>query len=102
MQLNRVIRGIANYFCTDNATIRIMVENFDNWIRMPLRCMKFKSKNQTHNRKFKLKHFRTLGLLSLRDSCYWTCQRTSQQLLKWSNPFGGLVRARCTFGNRGN
>jgi len=70
MRLNRVIRGTANYFCTEFATMRILAENLDKWIRRRLRCMKFKSKSWTHNRKLKLKHFKTLGLLSLKDFCY--------------------------------
>jgi group II intron reverse transcriptase/maturase len=69
-KLNPVIRGIANYFCTSFATMRILAENLDKWIRMRLRCMKFKRKSQADNGRLRLKHFKRLGLLSLRDLCY--------------------------------
>lgn len=69
-KLNPVIRGTANYFCTSFATMRILAENLDKWIRMRLRCMKFNGKSRAHNAKLRLKHFKRLGLLSLRDFCY--------------------------------
>jgi len=40
-QLNRVIRGTANYFATPWSHCGDMYRSLDRWIRMRLRCMKF-------------------------------------------------------------
>lgn len=44
-QLNRVIRGTAQYFATDFFTGREVFHKLDSWIRMRLRCMKAKRKS---------------------------------------------------------
>jgi group II intron reverse transcriptase/maturase len=67
MQLNRVIRGTANYFATPWSHCGDMYRSLDRWIRMRLRCMKFKRKSQVDNVRIRLKHFRHMGLLSLSD-----------------------------------
>ena len=71
-QLNRVIRGpvfrnTANYFATPWSHCGDMYRSLDRWIRMRLRCMKFKRKSQVDNVRIRLKHFRHMGLLSLSD-----------------------------------
>jgi len=66
-QLNRVIRGTANYFATPWSHCGDMYRSLDRWIRMRLRCMKFKRKSQVDNVRIRLKHFRNMGLLSLSD-----------------------------------
>ena len=66
-QLNRVIRGTANYFATPWSHCGDMYRSLDRWIRMRLRCMKFKRKSKTDNVRIRLKHFRRMGLLSLSD-----------------------------------
>ena len=66
-QLNRVIRGTANYFATPWSHCGDMYRRLDRWIRMRLRCMKFKRKSQVDNVRIRLKHFRHMGLLSLSD-----------------------------------
>ena len=48
-QLNRVIRGTANYFATPWSHCGDMYRSLDRWIRMRLRCMKFKRKSQVDN-----------------------------------------------------
>ena len=73
--LNRVIRGTANYFATDFSTCVQQHKALDAWIRMRLRCMKYKRKSQQDNKKLRNKRFRKLGLLSLTDFCYSACQR---------------------------
>ena len=65
--LNRVIRGTANYFGTSFSTSDRLFKALDPWIRMRLRCMKFKRKSQHDNKKLRLKTLRKRGLLSLRD-----------------------------------
>ena len=67
VKLNRVIRGTARYFATPFSHNRWLFESLDGWIRMRLRCMKFKRKWRTDNFRFRIKHFRRKGLLSLRD-----------------------------------
>jgi group II intron reverse transcriptase/maturase len=66
-QLNRVIRGTANYFATPWSHCGDRYRSLDRWIRMRLRCMQFKRKSQVDNVRIRLKHFRHLGLLSLSD-----------------------------------
>jgi group II intron reverse transcriptase/maturase len=66
-QLNRVIRGTANYFATPWSHCGDMYRSLDRWIRMRLRCMKFKRKSQVDNVRIRLKHLRNMGLLSLSD-----------------------------------
>ncbi len=64
-QLNRVIRGTANYFATPWSHCGDAYRSLDRWIRMRLRCMKFKRKSQVDNVRIRLKHFKRMGLLSL-------------------------------------
>ena len=66
-QLNRVIRGTANYFATPWSHCGDAYRSLDRWIRMRLRCMKYKRKSQVDNVRIRLKHFRRMGLLSLSD-----------------------------------
>lgn len=75
VRLNRVIRGTANYFATSFSTCRWTFHRLDSWIRMRLRCMKFKRKSCNDNYKLRVKTFRELGLLSLEDFCIRACQR---------------------------
>lgn len=77
MKLNRVIRGTANYF-TRFATCQGQLRILDAWIRMRLRCMKFKRKSRADNSRFRVRVFRKLGLLSLVDFQHaYACQRAS-------------------------
>lgn len=66
-RLNRVIRGTANYFATPWSHCGDAYRSLDRWIRMRLRCMKFKRKSRVENVRVRLKHFRHMGLLSLSD-----------------------------------
>lgn len=66
-KVNQVVRGTANYFATPYSHNRRIFEKLDSWIRMRLRCMKFKRKWVTDNKRLRLKHFRKRGLLNLRD-----------------------------------
>lgn len=68
-KLNRVIRGTANYFATHFSTGREEFHKLDSWIRMRLRCMKFKRKSHHDNYKMRVKAFRKLGLLNLEEFC---------------------------------
>lgn len=64
-ELNRVIRGTAQYFATRFFTGREVFHKLDSWIRMRLRCMKTKRKNTNDNKKIRNKVFDRLGLLTL-------------------------------------
>ena len=67
VKLNRVIRGTANYFAKPWSHCGDAYRSLDRWIRMRLRCMKLKRKSRLENLKIRLKHFRTMGLLSLSE-----------------------------------
>jgi RNA-directed DNA polymerase len=64
-KLNRVIRGMANYFATTYSDCGDLFRGLDRWIRMRLRCMKFKRKSRADNGRLRLHHFRRWGLLDL-------------------------------------
>lgn len=65
VELNRVIRGTALYFATPFSTCRWDFQKLDSWIRMRLRCMKFKRKSPIDNRRLRVRSFNKLGLLSM-------------------------------------
>lgn len=69
VQLNRVIRGTAQYFATPFFTGRDVFYKLDCWIRMRLRCMRTKRKSMRDNRKIRKRLFDRLGLLRLEAFC---------------------------------
>jgi RNA-directed DNA polymerase len=69
VQLNRVIRGTAQYFATPFFTGRDVFYKLDCWIRMRLRCMRTKRKSMRDNRKIRKRVFDRLGLLRLEAFC---------------------------------
>jgi RNA-directed DNA polymerase len=66
-KLNSVIRGTANYFATSFSSVGDRFRGLDRWIRMRLRCMKFKRKSRADNGRMRLKHIRRLGLCFLTE-----------------------------------
>jgi RNA-directed DNA polymerase len=66
-KLNSVIRGTANYFATSFSDVGDRFRGLDRWIRMRLRCMKYKRKSRADNGRFRLVNFRRMGLLSLTE-----------------------------------
>jgi RNA-directed DNA polymerase len=64
-KINQVVRGTANYFGTNFSHCRNLFRTLDRWIRMRIRCMKFKRKRITDNWRLRLKHLRNQGLLFL-------------------------------------
>ena len=65
-KLNRVIRGTANYFAPDFSTCIWLFQQLDKWIRMRLRCMKFKRKSDCDNYRLRQGTFdKKLGLLRM-------------------------------------
>jgi group II intron reverse transcriptase/maturase len=65
MKVNQVVRGTANYFDTAFSHCRDLFRTLDRWMRMRIRCMKFKRKRVTDNWRLRLKHLRRQGLLFL-------------------------------------
>jgi RNA-directed DNA polymerase len=66
-KINQVVRGTANYFDTGFSHCRSLFRTLDRWIRMRVRCMKFKRKRITDNWRMRLKHLRNQGLLFLAE-----------------------------------
>ena len=59
-QLNRVIRGTANYFAMPWSHCGNIYRSLDRWIRMRLRCMKYDRKSRVDNARVRLKHFKRI------------------------------------------
>ncbi len=77
-RLNRVIRGTANYFATDFSTCVKLYQKLDKWIRMRVRCMKFKRKLTSDNSRLRLGTFdRKFGLLKMLDFTTTTMGKSS-------------------------
>ena len=77
-RLNRVIRGTANYFATDFSTCVKLYQKLDKWIRMRVRCMKFKRKLTADNSRLRLGTFdRKFGLLKMLDFTTTTMGKSS-------------------------
>lgn len=65
-KLNQVIRGTANYFATNFSTCVRLFQKLDKWIRMRVRCMKFKRKSERDNYRLRQGSFdKKLGLLRM-------------------------------------
>ena len=65
VSLNRVIVGFANYFAAPFSTVEEQFYLLDCWIRMRLRCMKYKRISRGDNRRFPNENIARLGLVSL-------------------------------------
>jgi len=66
-KVNAVIRGTANYFDTPFSSVADQFRTLDRWIRMRLRCMKFKCKRTSDNWRLHRKHLTNLGFINLTD-----------------------------------
>ena len=65
-KLNQVIRGTANYFATNFSTCVKLFQKLDKWIRMRIRCMKFKRKSEYDNYRLRQGSFdKKLGMLKM-------------------------------------
>ena len=75
-KLNQLIRGTANYFATDFSTCIKLYQKLDKWIRMRVRCMKFKRKLSFDNYRMRQGTFdEKLGLLRMLDFTATTMSR---------------------------
>ena len=76
-KLNQVIRGTANYFATDFSTCVKLYQKLDKWIRMRIRCMKFKRKLSCDNYRLRQGTFdKKLGLLRMLEFTSSTMHRS--------------------------
>ena len=66
-RINAVIRGYARYYATSFSTVVRQFRYLDSWLRTRLRCMKHKRISRMDNCRFRNKHIRRLGVLSLSD-----------------------------------
>jgi hypothetical protein len=72
-RLNPVIRGHVNYFRLGN--VQIAYRSLDAWLRMRLRCLKFARKWRTDNKRFRIRRFYRMGLLSFEDLFRLKCAK---------------------------
>ena len=66
-KVNQVVRGTANYFATSFSSVRSLFRGLDSWIRMRLRCMKYKHKRRSDNWRLQRKHLHNMGFVFLND-----------------------------------
>jgi group II intron reverse transcriptase/maturase len=64
-KLNPVIRGHVNYFRIGN--VKTLYAKLDGWVRMRLRSFKYKRKWRTDNKRFPIRRFKRMGLLSFEE-----------------------------------
>ncbi len=77
VKLNQVIRGTANYFAANFSTCIKLFQKLDKWIRMRVRCMKFKRKSECDNYRLRQGSFdKKLGMLKMLDFTNSTMGKT--------------------------
>ena len=65
LSLNRVTRGVANYYATEFSTVKTQFFKLDQMTRRRLRCMKQKRISGNDNHRIPNRYFERKGLLSL-------------------------------------
>jgi len=78
-KLNALVRGVSRYFGTWFTKCRTQFRELDEWLRVRLRCMRYKRKSRTDNCRFKIQHQRRAGCQFLSD---------------WPKPLRTTIRAR--------
>jgi RNA-directed DNA polymerase len=66
-KLNAVVRGVARYFGTAFSTCVYQFRKLDEWLRMRLRCMRYKRKSDRNNCRMPIRHLRRRGVMFLSD-----------------------------------
>lgn len=64
-KLNSVMRGVQQYFGTSFSSCVEQFRLLDEWVRMRLRCQKFKRKSRKHNCRITDAYFERRGLVTL-------------------------------------
>ena len=67
LKVNRVIRGTVRYFATGFTTCLGQFNELDRWIRMRIRCMKYKRIWKSDNRRLKRRHIVHMGFMTCRE-----------------------------------
>jgi group II intron reverse transcriptase/maturase len=67
LKVNRVIRGTVRYFATECSTCLGQFNELDRWIRMRIRCMKYKRIWKSDNRRLKRRHIAHMGFVTCRE-----------------------------------
>lgn len=68
-KLNSIIRGTINYFCTNFTNTLKYFTVLGSWLRMRLRCMKYKAISKRNNFKCKNKILTKMGMPNIRHLC---------------------------------
>jgi len=66
-KVNRIIRGTVRYFATAFSTCLGQFNGLDRWIRMRIRCMKYKRIWKTDTRRLKSRHISRMGFVLCRE-----------------------------------
>jgi hypothetical protein len=66
-KINRGIRGTVRSFATAFSTCLGQCNGLDRWIRMRIRCMKYKRIGKTDNRRLKSRHISRRGFVLCRE-----------------------------------
>lgn len=66
-RLAALVRGVARYGAADFSTVVMQFRQLDGWLRMRLRCMKFKRKWVSDNWRLRNRHLRRRGMVWLSD-----------------------------------
>jgi RNA-directed DNA polymerase len=101
-KVNAVVRGTANYFATSFSQVRDLFRTLDRWIRMRIRCMKFKRKRGTDNWRLHGQHLAHLGFVFLSASRAPPCGGNVLTPHRGQLPRGRPVPERGTPVNRGH
>jgi RNA-directed DNA polymerase len=64
-RINRVLRGLANYYATDFSSVNAQFSLIDRFVRRRLRCMKLKRMSYDNNRKLPNRFLERRQLLTL-------------------------------------
>lgn len=68
-KLNAIMRGYVNFFAQTYTKTLTIFSKLDTWIRTRIRCMKYKRKWATDNKRLRNKHISRMGLISMRELC---------------------------------
>lgn len=100
-KLNLIIRGTAKYFATSFSNVYNQFRELDKWIRMRVRCMKYKRKSERDNWRMRRKYLRRWGLVSLMDFIA-SCKSSRHDSPMGKAPWGRPVPETGTPVNMGN
>ena len=77
-KVNAVVRGTANYFATPFSMVGDLFRTLDRWLRMRIRCMKYKCKRISDNWRLQGKHLSKMGFEFLSER-----RKSRKRQLRW-------------------